>query len=133
MLVDTAVYTDNTYHPGLSAGLYHQISTIPADNLYHGQYIFSKVLVDTCPFLVSTFLAHQIMWEAVCLGGRKWKVVGGCGRPCSPDWIRQIRSDLRANQRARPPTLPPTASHTASEIGLSDRSDSLTDLTDLTD
>ena len=27
-----------------------------------------------------------------------WEAMGGRGRPWGPDWLREIRSDLRANQ-----------------------------------
>ena len=71
-----------------------------------------------CAIVVEIGHFNEKMWEAECLGGQKWEAVGGRGRPCSPDWLRQIRSDLRANQRAWPPTAshfrPPK--HSASHI-----------------
>ena len=51
-----------------------------------------------------------------CISGRPWETVGGRGRLCSPDWLREIRSDQKANQGSKashdlPQPWPPTFCH----------------------
>ena len=64
-----------------------------------------------CSPLIGSDRSHDKLWEAEGMGGRVRPNLGGRGRPCSSDWLRDISQPIRG---ARPPTASQIRPHTAS-------------------